>query len=215
MTELKPRRSGGRAARRAQRAAPLAEDMRPIRGGLSGGHYAPLSQQDITRIHEAALTVLEEIGLADAPDSGIEIMTGAGAILGDDGRLRYPRALVEDTLASAARDITMCGRDARHDMHLSGKKVHYGTAGAAVNMVEPDGRSYRESTLADLHDAARITDCLDNLHFLQRPMVARDLPDNLELDLNTIFACCSGTTKQLEFDTNGLVRKASSPPAMA
>ncbi len=29
---------------------------------------------------------------------GIDIMTAAGAILGEDGRLRFPRALVEDML---------------------------------------------------------------------------------------------------------------------
>ncbi len=197
MNSMKSRRSGGRAARKALREAPLAEGKRPIRAGMSGGTFTPLSDADIARIHEAALTVLEEIGLADAPPSGIEVMVNAGATLGDDGRLRYPRALVEDTLAIAARDITLHGRESRHDLHLTGLNVHYGTAGAAVNMVEPDGRTYRESTLQDLHDAARITDQLDNVHFLQRPMVARDLTDNLELDLNTIYACCSGTTKHV------------------
>ena len=197
MTEQRSRRSGGRAARKALRAAPLADNMRPVRAGMPGGQYGPLSAADQSRIHQAALTALEEIGLADAPPSGIEVMTAAGAQLGDDGRLRYPRALVEDMLAKAARDITLFGRDPRHDMLLSGKQVHYGTAGAAVHMVEPDGRSYHESTLQDLHDAARIADQLDNIHFLQRPMVARDLTDNLELDLNTIYACSTGTTKHI------------------
>ena len=45
--------------------------------------------------------------------------------------------------------------------------------------------------------AARIADTLDNIHFLQRPMVCRDIPDNLEMDLNTIYACCSGTKKHV------------------
>ena len=197
MTEQRSRRSGGRAARKALREAPLAEDLRPVRAGMSGGQYTPLSDADQTRIHKAALTALEEIGLADAPQSGIEIMTSAGAELGDDGRIRFSPALVEDMLAKAARDITLFGREPRHDMHLSGKNVHFGTAGAAVNMVDPDGRNYRHSVLQDLYDAARITDRLDNIHFLQRPMVARDLTDNLELDLNTIYACCTGTTKHV------------------
>ncbi len=64
-------------------------------------------------------------------------------------------------------------------------------------MVEVDGREYRESTVQDLHDAARICDRLDNIHFVQRPMVARDILDNREMDLNTIYACCSGTTKHV------------------
>jgi trimethylamine--corrinoid protein Co-methyltransferase len=33
------RRAGGRAARQALRAAPLAEEVRPVRPGLTGGSY--------------------------------------------------------------------------------------------------------------------------------------------------------------------------------
>ncbi len=201
MTDTKPpgrpTRSGGRAARTAARAAPLAEALRPIRAGLSGGRYNPLSEADVAAIHDAALVALEDIGLSQAPQSGIDAMTAAGAILGDDGRLRFPRALVEDMLAVACTDLTLHGRDPRHDLQLTGTRVHYGTAGAAVHMVDVLGRNYRESTLQDLHDAARIVDQLDNIHFLQRPMVARDIVDNREMDLNTVYATVSGTTKHI------------------
>ena len=39
------------------------------------------------------------IVLADAPPSGVVWLTGAGAVQGDDGRIRFPRALIEDTIA--------------------------------------------------------------------------------------------------------------------
>ncbi|MGA9251564.1 MAG: trimethylamine methyltransferase family protein [Roseobacter sp.] len=190
-------RAGGRSARRAARAAPLAEHLRPIRPGLEGGRYAPMTATELDQIHNAALTALETIGLADAPESGVAYLTRAGAILGDDRRIRFPRALVEDTIASANRSITLHGRDPRHDLDLSGTRVHYGTAGAAVHLVEPNGRHYRESTLQDLHDAARITNVLDNIHFLQRPMVARDIENNAEMDNNTVYATTCGTTKHI------------------
>ena len=190
-------RSGGRAARKASRAAPLAENMRPIRPGMQGGTYKPLSDSDMHNINESALKALEEIGLADAPQSGINIMVGAGAILGEDGRLRYPRSLIEDMLAKANREITLFGRDTKYDLHLSEKKVHYGTAGAAVHMVDVESRTYRESTVRDLHNAARIVQHLDNIHFVQRPMVCRDILDNREMDLNTIYACTTGTKKHV------------------
>ena len=197
MTAKPSRRSGGRAARHALRAAPLAEDIRPVRPGMSGGRYKPLTDSDVQNIHQAALTALEEIGFADAPDTGVEILTGAGAILGDDGRIRIPRALVEDMVAKAPKALTLHGRDQRHDLHLSGTRVYYGTAGAAVHVVDVEGRNYRESTVQDLHDAARIVETLDNVHFFQRPMVCRDIPENREMDLNTIYAACSGTTKHV------------------
>lgn len=191
------RRAGGRAARQAMRAAPLAEEIRPIRPGLPGGLYSPLSEAGVLAIHRAALRALAEIGLADAPPSGIGILTGAGAELGPDGRIRFPPALVEDMLAKAARNITLHGRDPRHDLRLEGTRVHYGTAGAAVHLVDVATREYRESTVQDLFDAARIAETLDNIHFFQRPMVCRDIADNYELDLNTIYACCAGTAKHV------------------
>ncbi len=191
------RRSGGRAARQALRAAPLADDIRPVRPGLSGGTYNPLTDAEIQRIHRAALKACEEIGFADAPPSGVKLLTEAGAILGDDGRIRIPSALIEDMLAKAARDITLCGQNPKHDLHLSGNKVHYGTAGAAVHMVDVEKREYRESTMQDLYDAARIVEQLDNVHFFQRCMVCRDITDGLELDINTIYACVRGTTKHI------------------
>ena len=210
MTAQPSRRAGGRLARRSARAAPLAEHLRPVRAGLPGGRYQPLSQEGIERIHQAVLDALETIGLADAPQSGIDYMTAAGAILGDDGRLRFPRALIEDTIASANRSITLYSRDGKNDLDLSGSNVHFGTAGAAVHVVDVDGRIYRDSTVKDLFDAARLTDKLDNIHFLQRPMVCRDIIDNREMDLNTIYACCSGTTKHVgtSFTEVGFARDA-------
>ncbi|MVO15593.1 trimethylamine methyltransferase family protein [Parasedimentitalea huanghaiensis] len=190
-------RSGGRAARRAARAAPLAENLRAIRPGMEGGTLKPLSEQDMERIHQSALDALEQIGLADAPQSGIDYLVGAGCVLGDDGRIRFPRELVEETIAKANRSVTLFSRDGKTDLNLSGSRVHYGTAGAAVHMVDVHGRSYRESTVQDLHDAARISDRLDNIHFLQRPMVCRDIPDNREMDLNSIYATTAGTTKHV------------------
>ena len=190
-------RAGGRSARVALRAAALAEDIRPIRAGMEGGAYKPLSAAGVARIYDAALEALETIGLADAPPSGIEVMTGAGAELGADGRLRFPRALVEDMLAVAAREITLCGRDPKHDLLLSGSRVHYGTAGAAVHLVDAQTGTYRESTARDLLHAAQLVESLDNIHFFQRPMVCRDIPDNLEMDLNTLYAACAGTRKHV------------------
>lgn len=190
-------RSGGRAARRAARATALPDHLRPVRPGLEGGTYKPLTARQVEQIHQAALTALETIGLADAPQSGIDYLVGAGCTLGEDGRIRFPRALVEDTIAKANRSVTLHSRDGQTDLELSGTRVHYGTAGAAVSMVDVERREYRDSTVQDLHDAARICQQLDNIHFVQRPMVCRDITDNLEMDLNTVYAACSGTFKHI------------------
>ncbi|ESX43486.1 trimethylamine methyltransferase family protein [Mesorhizobium sp. C416B] len=195
--DQRTRRSGGREARRAMRAAPLADDIRPVRAGLEGGSYGPLNQNDQERIHEAVLTLLETVGFANAIPSCIEALTGVGAVYGDDGRIRFPRGLVMDTIRRAARNFTLHGQDPRHDMLIQGKRVHYGTAGAAVHLVDVEKREYRESLVQDIYDAARLVEGLDNIHFFQRPMVPRDIPDPLEMDFNTLYACVMGTSKHV------------------
>ncbi len=53
------RRSGGRSGRIAVRSAPLADNLRPVRPGLPGGQYKPLTEDNVARIHGAALDALE------------------------------------------------------------------------------------------------------------------------------------------------------------
>ncbi len=196
-TPARAGRSGGRSARRAVRAAPLSEDIKPVRAGMNGGEYKPLSDSDVQKIHEAVLDVLENIGLSQATPTCIAACEKLGAIMGDDGRLRFPRQVVMDTIKNANRNLTVHARDPKYDLHPQGEKVHFGTAGAAVHVVDVEKNEYRESYLKDIYDAARIVEGLDNIHFFQRPMVARDLPDPLDLDLNTLYACLAGTTKHI------------------
>jgi trimethylamine--corrinoid protein Co-methyltransferase len=160
------RRRGGREARRELRAAPLAEDKRAVRPGLQGGRYKPLTNVEVSRIHQAALDVLEQIGLAD-------------------------------TLGGISQCFTLHGQDPKHDFEPCGKKVHFGTAGAAVHMVDAITGAYRDSTVADLYDIARLVDTLDHIHFFQRPIVCRDLEDPREMDFNTCYACVAGTSKHI------------------
>ena len=203
------RRAGGREARRAMRAAPLADDVRPVRPGLEGGRYAPLVQNDLERIHEAVLTLLETVGFANAIPSCIEALTRVGAVYGEDGRIRFPRNLVLDTIRNAARNFTLYGQDPKNDMEIRGTRVYYGTAGAAVHLVDVEKREYRESLLQDIYDAARLVDGLDNIHFFQRPMVPRDIPDPLDMDFNTLYACVMGTSKHV--GTSFTVRENVAP----
>jgi len=196
-TSLAGRRSGGRMARRQMRSMPLPEDRRPVYAGMQGGAYQPLDTSSIKAIEQTIYQILEEIGLSQAPPSGVEYMCSAGAIYGDDGRVRFPRAVIDKTLEMTASELVLHAQDPKFDLHLSDHKVHFGTAGAAVHVVDVAANCYRESYLQDIYDAARIVEKMDNIHFFQRPMVARDIADPAEMDLNTVYAAVKGTTKHV------------------
>ncbi len=197
MTEKKKRpRRGARQAKMAERNAPLTADQRPVNPGMVGGKFAALSPEDILKVNEAVMNVLENIGLAQAIPSCVEAVKRGGGTY-RDGRLFFPRSLVEDTIANCGRNFSLYGQIPEHDIDVSGSKLYFGTAGAAVHIVDVEGREYRDSSLQDLYDIARIVDEMDHIHYFQRPVVARDMVDPADLDLNTLYASISGTTKHV------------------
>jgi len=193
----KSNRMGGRAARQAMRAAPIPENEKPVRPGFSSGRYQPLSKDEVLKIHEAAIETLETIGFANSLPSCVELITSAGGSLTSDGRLLVPREMVEDALSKAAKNITLYAQDPEFDLDLSGSRTYFGTAGAAVHVVDTVKREYRESTAQDLYDAARIVDQMEHIHFFQRSMVLRDIEDPAEMDFNTCYAAIAGTRKHV------------------
>ncbi len=164
---------------------------------MESRRFKALTDTEVEKIHLAALDVLETIGMADALPSCIDLVVNAGGTLTDEGRLLFPRALVEDTIANANRDFTLYGQDPKHDIHPKGDKVYFGTAGAAVEIVDPITREYRETKLDDLYKIGRLVDTLDHIHFYQRILVPRDLEDAFEMDINTLYAIVSSTTKHV------------------
>lgn len=191
MSELPSRRSG----RRMRVAAALPPS--PVPAGMVGGRYKPLTDAETLQIHELVLQLLEDLGLSQITPSLEARALAAGCKLDGNGRLRFPRALVEDTIASVRRKFTLHGIDPMHDIEIGGRRVHTGTGGAAPTIMDFDTGRYRESTVADLYDIARLVDRLDNIHWYHRSIVARDAKTILDLDMNTTYACLTGTTKSI------------------
>ncbi|MEM7431540.1 MAG: trimethylamine methyltransferase family protein [Pseudomonadota bacterium] len=191
------RRSGGRKARQALRAAPLAEEIKPVHPGEQGGAYQPLDAQGIAAIEANIYRILDEIGFADATEHCIETCTAVGAIMGDDGRLRFPREVVDAALEKCQRNLTLYAQDPEYDLDISGSKVYFSTAGAAVMVADTENNEYRDSTSQDLYDLARIADTCEHIHMFQRMCVLRDVEDNYEMDLNTTYCSVAGTSKHV------------------
>ena len=165
-------------------------------GMLSGGGFQPLVDDDCETLTQAALDILNDIGMSDAPETVIELVEKAGG-RAQGGRLYFPSELVRQAISGVKRNFTLCGQIPDHDINMSGKSVSVGTGGAAPMIVDMETAEYRPSTLLDLYDAARLTDSLQHIHFFSRSLVARDMPDNRLLDLNTAYASLAGTQKHI------------------
>jgi trimethylamine--corrinoid protein Co-methyltransferase len=188
------RKSGRRRRRRATRERRQPNFLPP---GLEGGRYQPLAETDVQRIHQAALDVLERTGVEVFESECRDIFQAAGATVDKtNDRVFVPREMVEAALRTVNRDVVLYSQDGRTDLHLRGKRVHLGTGGAAVYVLDLESGRARETRLRDLYDIGRLVDTLDHIHFYLRPVVARDVPEN-DLDINTFYACLAATGKHV------------------
>ena len=205
MTEPASRRAGGRKARRsARREGAGAGPSIAVWPGVIGGSYRPLSENDVAKVHETALRILEEIGLSGATTNCVQAVSAAGGRLTDDGRLLFPADMVDQAIKQAGRGFKLYAQDPTQDIDPSGTRVHLGTSGAAVHIIDSKTQKVRDSTLDDLYKMARLAEALPNIHMFQRTVVARDLDDPREMDLNTAYACLAGTSKHVGTSfTNG------------
>ena len=199
MAEGKRRSVGrrGREARLAIREQAQHKRARVVWPGIDGGIFKPLTEREVERIHEAALQVLERVGMGDATPEILEMARAKGCEVTDEGRIKFPRAIIEDLIAGAARNITLYGREPEHDLELSGSKVHFGTAGAAVSVPDFETGKYRESLLIDIYDFGRLVDQLPNIHWFGRTVVPTELPGGEMMDVNIAYAAASATKKHI------------------
>lgn len=168
----------------------------PAKPGTIGGRFTPLNDTDLIQIDGGVREVLSSIGF-EAPPIVAETVVANGGRMLENGRLAFPEPLLNAFLAGFQRNYTLHGQRPGHEIEMAGKRVYVGTGGAAPQVVDIETGRYRDSTLRDLYDAARLTDALDNIHFFSRSLVARDMPTDWLLDLNTAYACLKGTTKHI------------------
>lgn len=195
MSDAPSRRSGGRRERIAKRAAKPAVD--PCPPGQIGGSYKPLTDAEVKRIYQTALDLLANLGMGEVPNRLRKDLLAAGAVDNGQERLLFPTTLVEHAIDTAAKTFVLHGRDERRSIEVGGDKVFFGTGGAAVQTLDLDTQTYRPSTLQDLHDFTRLQDTLANVSWYTRCCVATDVPDNLDLDVNTAYALLKNTTKPI------------------
>ena len=183
--------------RRGRRAKKSESDTPSSLLSAKGGQVRLLADEDLRQIHLAALAILEDTGIGSVPSSIIDLVTAAGGTVTSQGRLSFPPALVERVLDELPNTIALHGRQPQHDLSLGGDRVHVGTGGASPEYLDYETGTYRPSTLADIHRAARVVHQLPHIHFFSRPMVARDIEDPLLMEVNTAWACLAGTTKHV------------------
>lgn len=128
----KRRRGGGRAGAAARRGSAVIEQM-PWRIPVNIDRpIEPLGPEGVEAIHDGAMRILEEIGIAFLNPEAIEIFRKAGCII-DGENVRMGRDFIMEMVAKAPSEFTIAARNPAHNLPVGGKHILFGNVSSPPN----------------------------------------------------------------------------------
>ena len=158
-----------------------------------------LSVEQVKRVHEFSLRILEEIGVHIPHEDMLTRFSDSGAEVDFETRQVFiPASLVEESLDSAGKQFVLYGRDETKTAHFGyGKKNFNSSAGEALWFdSQTEDRKY--ATLDDVRRATRFADALEHIDIPGAMSDPHELP--VEWRCVKVFAeMLKNTTKPVTF----------------
>ncbi len=156
--------------------------------GIARGYIKYLDNDEMSKIHEGVLTILEDIGMKIEHPEAVELLRGIGCIVDDASCVvKFPRNVTENAINKMRKDFTLSSRDGlttpmRYtEMYLSTKTkgtMHNFTANAGgfpTFVVDLDGKR-RDATMQDVRDSIKLANALENIDLIGLPCSAQEVP---------------------------------------
>ncbi len=174
-----------------------ADKVKHMAPGLVGGIYKPLGPNDEKQMAEASFELLERGGTKVFSKTAFEAFRKAGAKCDDANQTVYiSRSLMEDCIESNPSSITLYSRDGENDCVLEDSKVHYGTGGTAIYVLDPDTGERVPSTTEDVILNARMVEKLDHVHLFTINVFPNEVAHE-DIDVNRFFHALNNTKKHV------------------
>ena len=159
-----------------------------------------LTEDDIIKIHDSTLDVLERTGIEIDSEKALDICQKGGCKVNKKTKVvKFPPHLVEEMVAKCPKKVLFAGRDSENDFVTGGREVGFTNFGVGLQTEELDGKTVRDSTFQDLKDIVRLCDALDTVDFIVTPVAPRDVPKET-FDLHVLEACMTNSSKHYGAD---------------
>ncbi|MFN3364255.1 MAG: trimethylamine methyltransferase family protein [Allorhizobium sp.] len=154
------RRTGGRGAERIRTGA--AGKYRNLVNRLAKTEL--LDPVALDAMHEASLTILEEIGMDIMLPEARTIMKAHGADVTEGSeRVRFDRDLIMDMIASAPREFQMFARNPERNVKMGGNNLVFAQIASAPFVADREG-GRRAGNQEDFRKLVKLAQCYDVIH---------------------------------------------------
>ena len=166
----------GRRRARAARGETSAERQTDYRNLISPLPLAEgYSADQIDAIHEAALTVLHELGVRVLHDDARARMAAAGADV-KDTQVHFDRTLVEQAIASSPPEFTLTSPGGT--LNIGGRNTQFIPVGGPPHAMDIK-RGKRPGTFDDFRNFVRLAQSFDTIHMTGPSVEPQDIPPDL------------------------------------
>jgi trimethylamine--corrinoid protein Co-methyltransferase len=136
-----------------------------------------LTDEQVERVHEAALEILEEVGLKVRYGPARDLFKQHGCLVEDD-RVRFPRDVVEKYRKMYPPSFTFGARDPRFDKTIPQDSPVIVTASSAPDIIDPVSGVERRATSSDIAQIAHLINELPGYDMFSIATLADDAPDD-------------------------------------
>ena len=165
--------------------------------------FAVLSDAEIRRIHDATLDILADTGVEINHARMLEFLAGKGLPVDRDKRIvRFPRAAVDDALASAPATFEVFDREGAFQYVLGDGEPKFAAGHNAVFWLDSDTGETRGSTVADVAHFARLCEGLECIDMIGIPVMPQDVPNPRASLLYGVGATIEHSRKPIYFSTD-------------
>ncbi|THV15515.1 trimethylamine methyltransferase family protein [Rhizobium rhizophilum] len=154
------RRTGGRGGDRSRTG--VAGKYRNLVNRLTKTEL--LDPAALDDMHEASLTILEEIGMDIMLPEARAIMKAHGAhVTEGSDRVRFDRGLIMDMIASAPREFQMFARNPERNVKMGGNNLVFAQIASAPFVADREG-GRRAGNQEDFRKLVKLAQCYDVIH---------------------------------------------------
>ncbi|MCP4347382.1 MAG: trimethylamine methyltransferase [Desulfobacterales bacterium] len=127
-------------------------------------------------VHTAALEILEKTGFEMEHPDVLEMLTGAGCKVDNNGRVTMPAYLAEEAIRSAPKEIALYDQKGNKTMPLVDGNFFYGTGSDTIFTIDVETSERRRTVLNDVGNFAKLIDALPNMDFSMSMGNPTDVP---------------------------------------
>jgi trimethylamine--corrinoid protein Co-methyltransferase len=135
-----------------------------------------LQAPEAARIHQAALRLLAEVGMAVRDRDTRALLLGAGCRETGEGRLLLPPALVAGALSSVPPSLVLYDREGAVAVDTAAAEACFSPGLNCINVLHWRSGAHRPCTLRDIEETARLCDRLPNIRLAAGLGNPSDLP---------------------------------------